>query len=192
MSAFSKSLKPIFENISKPILEFLSKYNVEPNTLSILGVIVTAIGSYFVYDDYGVFGGLIILIGGFFDALDGALARMNNKESLFGAFLDSTLDRISDALPVSALILIFFKNQDKIGIFIGLICIVFSFLVSYTKARAHSLGKDIPIGTFERTERFTIIVLSIIFGFYKLGLILVSIGAIYTTIERIIYAKEHL
>ncbi len=192
MSDVLKSLKPSFEKNLIPVLELLKQKNVNPNIISLSGVLVIALGSFLVYKDYHIVGGIIIGIGGILDALDGALARYTDKSSYFGAFLDSTLDRISDTLPILPIILIFSKHQDELGIILGFFTIVFSFLVSYTKARSHSLGVDIPVGIFERSERFGIITLSIIFGFYRLGLLIVCIGAFYTTIERILYAKRYL
>ena len=192
MSSFVKSLKPIFEKTTSPILNFLKDRDIHPNVLSLVGVFIISTGSFFVYKGYNHVGALILFLGGLFDALDGALARFSGKSSLFGAFLDSTLDRISDALPIGALMLFFSKTQDVEGVFLGLLAMVFSFTVSYTKARSHSLGVDIPIGFFERTERFLVLILSIFFGFYKTGLLILALGAFYTTIERILYAKKHL
>ncbi|GAB6077488.1 CDP-alcohol phosphatidyltransferase family protein [Hydrogenobaculum acidophilum] len=192
MSSFVKSLKPTFEKAVYPIVVFLKDNNVNPNAVSLSGVIVISIGSFLIYKDYNHIGAIVLLLGGLFDALDGALARFTGKSSSFGAFLDSTVDRISDALPIGAMILFFSKAQDIEGVFLGLLALIFSFTVSYTKARSHSLGVDIPVGVFERTERFAVIVLSIFFGFYKLGLLIVGIGAFYTTLERVFYAKKHL
>lgn len=192
MSNFIKNLKPFFEKSVNPVLELLNKKNISPHYVSIAGVLIVAFGSCLIYLNHHIIGGLLLGIGGFFDALDGALARKTNKASKFGAFLDSTLDRISDAMPIMGLILLYAKSQDIMGVFLGLLAMLFSFMVSYTKARSHSLGVDINIGLFERTERFGILVLFIIFGFYKLGLLIISVGAIYTTIERIIYAKDNL
>jgi CDP-diacylglycerol--glycerol-3-phosphate 3-phosphatidyltransferase len=192
MSFFVKSLKPSFEKAIYPILVFLKEKNINPNTISLSGVVVISIGSFFVYENYNRIGAIFLLLGGLFDALDGALARFTKKSSSFGAFLDSTIDRLSDALPIGAMILFFSKAQDVEGVFLGLLALIFSFTVSYTKARSHSLGVDIPVGFFERTERFGTIVIFTFLGFYKLGLLILGIGAFYTTLERIFYAKKHL
>ncbi|MGC8649918.1 MAG: CDP-alcohol phosphatidyltransferase family protein [Hydrogenobaculum sp.] len=192
MSSFVKSLKPSFEKAIYPILVFLKGKNINPNAISLTGMVVISIGSFFVYENYNRIGAILLLLGGLFDALDGALARFANKSSSFGAFLDSTIDRLSDALPIGAIILFFSKAQDVEGVFLGLLALMFSFMVSYTKARSHSLGVDIPVGVFERTERFGTIVIFTFLGFYKLGLLIVGIGAFYTTLERIFYAKKHL
>ncbi|MGC8588118.1 MAG: CDP-alcohol phosphatidyltransferase family protein [Hydrogenobaculum sp.] len=192
MSYFVKSLKPSFEKAIYPILVFLKDKNINPNAISLTGMVVISIGSFFVYENYNRIGAILLLLGGLFDALDGALARFANKSSSFGAFLDSTIDRLSDALPIGAIILFFSKAQDVEGVFLGLLALMFSFMVSYTKARSHSLGVDIPVGVFERTERFGTIVIFTFLGFYKLGLLIVGIGAFYTTLERIFYAKKHL
>ncbi|MGC8677032.1 MAG: CDP-alcohol phosphatidyltransferase family protein [Hydrogenobaculum sp.] len=192
MSSFVKSLKPSFEKAIYPILVFLKDKNINPNVISLTGMVVISIGSFFVYENYNRIGAILLLLGGLFDALDGALARFANKSSSFGAFLDSTIDRLSDALPIGAIILFFSKAQDVEGVFLGLLALMFSFMVSYTKARSHSLGIDIPVGVFERTERFGTIVIFTFLGFYKLGLLIVGIGAFYTTLERIFYAKKHL
>jgi Phosphatidylglycerophosphate synthase len=192
MSHFAKSLKPVFEKTMSPLISFFEQKNIDPNTLSLLGLLSVGLGSFFLYKDYNHIATLFIAIGGLFDALDGALARLTNKSSSFGAFLDSTIDRLSDALPIGAMILFFSKAQDIEGVFLGLLALVFGFTVSYTKARSHSLGVDIPVGFFERTERFGTIVIFTFLGFYKLGLLIVGIGAFYTTLERIFYAKKHL
>jgi len=192
MSHFAKSLKPVFEKTMSPLISFFEQKNIDPNTLSLLGLLSVGLGSFFLYKDYNHIATLFIAIGGLLDALDGALARLTNKSSSFGAFLDSTIDRLSDALPIGAMILFFSKAQDIEGVFFGLLALVFGFTVSYTKARSHSLGVDIPVGFFERTERFGTIVIFTFLGFYKLGLLIVGIGAFYTTLERIFYAKKHL
>ena len=192
MSSFVKSLKPVFEKTMSPLISFFEQKNIDPNTLSLLGLLSVGLGSFFLYKDYNHIATLFIAIGGLLDALDGALARLTNKSSSFGAFLDSTIDRLSDALPIGAMILFFSKAQDIEGVFFGLLALVFGFTVSYTKARSHSLGVDIPVGFFERTERFGTIVIFTFLGFYKLGLLIVGIGAFYTTLERIFYAKKHL
>lgn len=162
---------------------------IPPNLLSILGFSIILFGCWLVYSGKIRFGGWIILIGGLFDTLDGEVARYKKKETPFGAFLDSTLDRYGEffiiivaGLVVNALIPAFFA-------------LLGSYLTSYTRARGEGLGiKNINRGFFQRPERFFILVLGFIIGGRAIfwSIILVAIGANLTALQRVYWVWKTL
>ena len=188
MSQIIKNIKPHFEKALSPIVYIFDKLNISPNLLTITGLIITTIGTYFIFTKQFFIAGIILTIGAVFDAIDGTLARKTNKTTKFGAFLDSTVDRIADFLPLFALAY-YFKN-DIIFFLITMGAILFSFLVSYTRARAEGLGLDCKIGIFERPERLIILIIALITGYLEIGVLLIFLGALWTTFERVFYVLK--
>jgi CDP-diacylglycerol--glycerol-3-phosphate 3-phosphatidyltransferase len=188
LSQLIKSIKPHFEKIISPVLTIFEKFNISPNTLTILGLVITLIGTYFVFTKQFFTAGVILTIGAIFDAIDGALARKTKKTTKFGAFLDSTVDRIADFLPLFALAYHF--KDDFVFFTITMLAILFSFLVSYTRARAEGLGLDCKVGIFERPERLVILIGALITEYLEIGVLVIFLGALWTTLERVIYVLK--
>ncbi len=132
--------------------------------------------------------GVILTLGSILDAIDGALARRSNQVSKFGAFLDSTVDRIADFLPLAALAY-YFRN-DELFFWLTMFTILFSFLISYERARAEGLGLDCKVGFFERPERLIILIVALISGFVKVGIVVLFIGTLITALQRLIYVYK--
>ena len=152
--------------------------------MTILGIAFTAVAVPLLAKGYFFWGGILILLGGICDALDGHLARATNKVSKFGALLDSTLDRIGDFLPLFGLALHF--AEKLILLSIVLLNILFWFLVSYVKARMEGLGVKTDIGgLFERPERLAVLVSFLLLGWVEIGLFLTLIGSFITFLQRL-------
>ena len=183
MSEIIKQIKPVFEEKIYPVVNILNKINVSPNLLTVSGVIFVAVGSYFMYLENFLLSALFLAIGNLCDALDGTLARKFGKTSLFGAFLDSVIDRVSDFLPLIALALVY-KNEN-IYLLIILVAIAGSFMVSYTRARGEGLGIKCSIGVLERAERSILLILFTFLQIPMLAVIIITIGSIITTLQRI-------
>ena len=184
MSALTKNLKPIWEQITLPLVQLLGKLNVSPNLLTILGIVFTALAVPLLATGRFFWGGLLVLLGAACDALDGHLARTSKKVSKFGALLDSTLDRIGDFLPLFGLALYF--AEKLLWLSVVLFNILFWFLVSYVKARMEGLGVKSKIGgLFERPERLTVLVLSLLTGLVEIGLVVTLIGSFVTFLQRL-------
>ena len=184
MSALTKNLKPIWEQITLPLVQFLGKLNVSPNLLTVLGIVFTALAVPLLATGRFFWGGLLVLLGAACDALDGHLARTSKKVSKFGALLDSTLDRIGDFLPLFGLALYF--AEKLLWLSVVLFNILFWFLVSYVKARMEGLGVKSKIGgLFERPERLTVLVLSLLTGLVEIGLVVTLIGSFVTFLQRL-------
>jgi CDP-diacylglycerol--glycerol-3-phosphate 3-phosphatidyltransferase len=184
LSRFIKRIKPAFEKTVSPIIDIFHKLKISPNLLTISGIIFTAVGSYFLYREEFFLAGVFILFGNLCDALDGTLARKYNQSSTFGAFLDSVVDRISDFLPLIAIAGIY--RHDEFMFFISLSAVVFSFLVSYTRARAEGLGINCSVGFFERPERSVVLIVSIFLEIIDIAVIVVALGAAITALQRIL------
>ena len=154
----------LFKKTEHTISILLIKIGITANILTILGFLLAMLAGTFIVFNYLVLGGVFLLISSMFDMLDGAIARASKTTSQFGAFLDSTLDRISEFLIFSS-ILIYYLINDSNNIIPIILCITSigtSFLVSYTRARAESLQIKCTVGIFTRAERIIVLFLGII------------------------------
>ncbi len=186
-----KNLKPIWEQYTLPFINLLSKLQVHPNFISILGIVITLFAVPFLATGSFLWGGILVALGGICDALDGHLARRSGKVSPFGALLDSTLDRLGDFLPLFGLALYFSKNP--LWLSVVLLNIAFWFLVSYVKARMEGLGVKEKIGgLFERTERVATLVFFLILNLPKVGLTITLVGSIFTFLQRLYFGYRSL
>jgi len=185
LSALIKNIKPAFEKKTAVLVDFLYKINITPNILTIFGLIFVIIGSIFIVLKQFIIAGIFLSIGNILDALDGYLARKYNQATKFGAFLDSVIDRFSDAFPLIAISYLL-RNNDFI-FFISLLSIIFSFMVSYTRARSEGLGIDCKVGIFERPERSIILIIGVFISFIDIAIIIIAIGSFITFLQRVFY-----
>ena len=192
MSYITREFKPYLEKSLNPVVDGLIHLRIHPNSITLLGLILIASGSAFIYFDKRYYGFAFLLIGVLMDAIDGHLARKSGVQSKFGAFLDSTVDRISDSLPFIAFALTYSKEGNEYYVLITLFAIIFSFLVSYTRARAESLGVENIGGLFERSERWIVLLIGILSGFDIYAISLIALGSAYTSFQRIYTAEKKL
>lgn len=147
----------------RPLENLARKIPFHPNVLTIGGFLVTVVASLALVSNL-VLGGILVIIGGLFDVLDGVVARVNGKDSKFGAFLDSVLDRFSDAFILLAVGWNLFNLGNLSGMALSLFTLVGAFLISYTRARAEGLGENCSQGLMERPERILLLSLGAITG----------------------------
>src|SRR2546429_873657 len=131
---------------------------ITPNMLTLFGLVITGVGALLVAVNQLLLGGLVLTVAGFFDVFDGALARASGKVYRYGAFLDSTVDRYSEGVVYVGILIYFLRHHDGLQPIIVLIALAGSFLVSYVRARAQSLGFTCDVGILARPERVVIIV----------------------------------
>ncbi len=184
MSQLIKQIKPVFEEKISPVIDILHKANITPNFLTFSGLLFIIIGSYFLFLQKFITAGILILLGNLCDALDGVLARKYNRSTKFGAFFDSVVDRFSDFFPFMAIALIFRENILMLSL--TLAAIMFSFMVSYTRARAEGLGIECKVGIFERAERSILLIVSIFTGYIEIAVIIIALGSAITAFQRIL------
>jgi CDP-diacylglycerol--glycerol-3-phosphate 3-phosphatidyltransferase len=152
----------------------LERTSVTPDALTISGVALCIVGAVVVYFEYVsewlfIVGAALFVVGSILDILDGALARRSGKGSPFGAFLDSTVDRIGEAFMIAAIGLVLMRDGSTWGLALAFAAMAGSFLVSYTRARAEVLGLKGDVGLGSRAERVVVI---------TAGLVLAPIGAL--------------
>jgi CDP-diacylglycerol--glycerol-3-phosphate 3-phosphatidyltransferase len=131
-----------------------------------------------------------VLVAGLCDILDGALARYKGKTSKFGAVLDSTFDRISEAAVLFGLIYLYSQSGNLLLVSLSASAIIFSFLISYVKARAEGLGLSCEVGLFTRTERVLVIAGGLILNLVWIALIILALFSFITTIQRLVHVYQ--
>ena len=166
-------------------LSFIAKrIPFSPNTLTITGFVVTVIAAFVI--PYNIrLGGIFIMIGGIFDMLDGIVARTSGKTTKFGAFLDSVLDRYSDAFLFLSIAWYLAAHGNHTGSFLSLGTLVGAFLISYTRARAEGLGQDCHIGLMERPERIILLIFATVIGWLVPILWVMLILTHITVLQRV-------
>lgn len=155
----------------------LTRWRVHPNTLSSLGFLITCSSGYFFHQHEVRTAGALILLGGVFDLFDGTVARRTGLASPFGAFYDSTLDRLSEIVVYLGLLSLYNDYRLELGdvgmIYTVLLAMAGSLMISYTRARAESLGIECSIGLMQRAERVILIgVAALAFGEQDGGIVL--------------------
>jgi len=181
MSYLVRELKPTFERLIEPLVDLLNKLGTTPNLITLLGLLLVAIGSLFLYLGQNFISFIFLLLGALCDAIDGSLARRLGKNSPFGAFFDSLMDRVSDALPFIAISL---SSEDKVLSLFSMLAMVFSYTDSYARARAEGLGYELKVGAFERPERWIVLLLGIALDMVLLAVLIIAIGSLFTTLQR--------
>ncbi|SNZ13169.1 CDP-alcohol phosphatidyltransferase family protein [Hydrogenobacter hydrogenophilus] len=189
MSYLVREIKPHFERSIQPVLTVLTRAHINPNTITLLGLVLVIVGSVLLYRHMYFWSFAFLALGGLADAIDGSLARKNGTKSDFGAFLDSLVDRFSDASPFIAISLS--AEEDYLS-FLSLLALVFSFGVSYAKARAEGLGYTLNVGTFERTERWLTLLVGIALNMIEISILVILFGSLITVLQRVFAFKRQL
>ena len=176
----------ILDKIETPIVTFLHKLKISPNLLSVFGLILGIIAAVFIALDDLILAALFLVIGAIADLFDGSLARKFNKETVFGAFLDSVIDRLQElSIFIGATYLLISKENYEWAI-LPVLTLGLSFLVSYSRARGEGLGiqtKDSGIVT--RPERLLILIIGLITNQFIIAMMIVSLTSLISFIQRV-------
>ncbi len=198
-------VKKAFLRVIDPAVGFLARHNVSPNTITTVGTLLTIAAGVVYATGHIMTAGWLMSVTAVFDVIDGQVARRSGKSTVFGAFYDSTLDRVADGALMAGLTVFYMTSPVHHNIYMVVVClvgIVGTFLVSYTRARAESLGIDAKVGVMQRPER--IVLLSApqaLFGLFWNGwvlmgiIILLSVTSWITAVQRIAFvyrATKHL
>ena len=145
--------------IISPIARLLLRLGVSPDAVTVVGTVATCTAAlWFAPRGQLIAAALVVTVFALFDLLDGTMARLSNRASPFGAFLDSTLDRIADAVIFGSMMLYFVGPGDSmLGAAMGLLCLVTGVTTSYARARAESLGFTARVGLMERADRLVVL-----------------------------------
>lgn len=193
-------LKNGYLRLMDPIADWLVRQRVHPNTITVVGTLFTVGGGVLYGTGHILTGGWLLGITALTDVLDGMVARRSNLSSVFGAFLDSTLDRVSDGAVLGGLAVFYALNPQHHSVIMVVVClagIIGAFLTSYTRARAEALGLDAKVGMLQRPER--VVLLSVPQAFFGLTLngwvlaiiiVVLTITAWITVVQRVKYVYD--
>jgi len=173
--------------LSQPLVVALRRCPVSPNMLTVAGVAITLVAAWLASDGRFFAAGIVLGMAALCDLADGALARATDRLSSFGAILDSTSDRVSEALLLAGLSLWFVRTGNMNGAIVCYVALVSSFLVSYLRARGEGLGIECSVGLCTRPERAIVFTLGLLTGLVFVAVSIVAFFASVTVVERLIY-----
>ncbi len=169
------------------IMDRVTRIPVTANQVTVAGFILNAIAAVLVYREAWIAAGVLFLIGSILDIFDGAIARARGEAGPRGAMIDSVLDRISEAVILAAIALVFARNGDQIALIAVIVALTGSLMTSYLRARAEALGLDGKHGVMARAERVVLIAAALLFaplGALPWGIILLAILTSITVAQR--------
>jgi phosphatidylglycerophosphate synthase len=173
-----------------PIGQALARTGVSPNVLTTVGCLLNFGVAAVIALGYLNLGGALILVAGAFDMLDGALARASGKATTFGAFLDSTLDRYSEAAIFLGIFVEAALRADLQVQLLTYAAAIGSLMVSYARARAEGLGLRSSVGLFQRPERVVLLGVGLIFGLEVYALWILAVLTNVTALHRILHVRR--
>jgi CDP-diacylglycerol--glycerol-3-phosphate 3-phosphatidyltransferase len=183
MTTLESVRKNLAYYFTRPVVRLLARTGITPNTITWLGFIIAIGAGVLVGIGHPFAAGFVVLVGGFFDIIDGALARSTNRTTRFGAILDSTLDRAGEAMVLLGLIVFYTREQSTVGVVVVGVVWLMSVLVSYIRARAEGMGLECEVGLFTRAERVVLV---------AFGLLLSQVGDALLIILSVIAALSFL
>jgi CDP-diacylglycerol--glycerol-3-phosphate 3-phosphatidyltransferase len=182
-------------------MEGLAQTRLTPTALTVSGVLLCVAASVLVFfenhNEYLFYwlGAAVFVLGSVLDILDGALARAGGKSTPFGAFIDSTTDRIGEAFMLGAIGLVFSRQENDVALAFAFAAVAGSFLVSYTRARAEALGLKGDVGFGSRVERVVIIAVALFlgpWGWLQWPIYVLAAMAWITVLQRILHVRSQL
>jgi CDP-diacylglycerol--glycerol-3-phosphate 3-phosphatidyltransferase len=192
MTKLAKARKATSEYLTQPAVKLLARTRLTPNIITCIGFCLTIGAAALVITKNLFAAGFVVLVAGFFDMLDGALARTTNRVTRFGGILDSTLDRLSEAVLLLGILLIYIQGQQVAESLLVGIALIGSFLVSYIRARTEVVGIEGSVGLFTRPERVIILALGLLLSQFDFALVIalaiITFFSFFTVVQRLIYA----
>ena len=176
--------------ITNPIVAVLGKSRLKPNTLTFIELAISIGAAYAIAIGYFLLGGVLVLVSGLFDLLDGALARFTKQSTKFGAILDSTIDRLSEAAIFCGLLVWYMPKVATLEIVLIFAALIGSFLVSYIRARAEGLGLECRVGLFTRAERVIVLAVGLLVNQVFIALWVLVVFVYITVAQRLLYLRK--
>lgn len=179
-------------SFTRPLSRLLERSRLHPDVLTYLGFLLSLLGSGLILAGAFYLAVLVLLLSALCDLLDGSLARLRGTASRWGALLDSTLDRLSDAAPLVALSAYFLRQGDDLGVLLAMAALITSGLVSYIKARGEGLGLTCEVGFFTRPERVAALLLGLLLGWLQLALAVIALLSLLTALQRFMHLRGQI
>jgi CDP-diacylglycerol--glycerol-3-phosphate 3-phosphatidyltransferase len=173
-----------------------------PNAISLTGFALCLVAAGLIWQGWWIAGGIAFIVGSVCDTLDGRYSRMSGKASPFGAFLDSTLDRVEEGVVLAAVAYRFSRDEDltfilsnDIAVAAVVVAVIASIMVSYTRARAEALGVECKVGIADRAFRVVVLSAGLVFGDLKAiepAVYVLAVMAVVTVFQRIFHVRSEL
>jgi len=190
----SEIRKSLAFRFTEPVARLLARTAITPSTITWLGFLLAAGAAAFIITGHLFAAGWVVLIAGFFDMLDGALAHYTSRATRFGAILDSTLDRLSEAVVLLGILVLYAREQLLAQTLLVGVALLGSLLVSYIKARAEAIGLKCQVGLFTRPERVIVLALGLLLNqiAYVLvaALAIIAVFSFITAAQRLLYVWQ--
>ncbi len=188
----NKARRSLAQRVNKIPAELVAKTRISPNILTALGLLVALVTAWVLSTGHFFLGGFLVLGSGAFDMLDGAVARISGRSTRFGAILDSTFDRLSEAALFLGL-LAYYANQGSFQevVLVGA-ALVGSMMTSYVRARAEVLGLKCEVGLFTRPERVILLAIGLIFNQMLVILWIIAVLSNLVAWQRLFYVWQQL
>ena len=185
------------EEMRKALIES----RLTPNAISLTGLVLNVVAAALVWEKLFFLGGIAFIVGSVMDTLDGRYSRMSGKGSVFGAFLDSTLDRLEEGIVLIAVGAYFASRHNQVAAAATVAAVLGSLMVSYTRARAEALGVECKVGLATRPVRVVILSIGLLFakgaslGHFELlapAVYVLAALTVLTTLQRILHVRRQL
>lgn len=179
----------------------LIESRLTPNAISMAGFVGNLVAAFLVLEEQFVLAGVAFILGSLCDMLDGRYSRMSGKGTPFGAFLDSTLDRIEEGIVLAAVAAWFAKDSNDLAVGATVIAVVGSYMVSYTRARAEALGVECKVGIASRAVRVVILSIGLVFAAEELipgldllepAIYVMAALTVFTAVQRVLHVRRQL
>jgi CDP-diacylglycerol--glycerol-3-phosphate 3-phosphatidyltransferase len=180
----------------------LIESRLTPNAISLTGFALCVVAAALIWQGWWIAGGIAFIVGSVCDTLDGRYSRMSGKASPFGAFLDSTLDRVEEGVVLAAVAYQFARDDDltviassDVAVAVVVVAVIASIMVSYTRARAEALGVECKVGIADRAFRVVVLSAGLVFGDLKAiepAVWVLAVMAVVTVFQRIFHVRSEL
>ena len=187
---FADKMRVWFRWYYHPIAVFLNRIGIRPNTVTLVGLAGTIGCAVLIALGHMTWAGILLLIMGPVDAMDGALARMRNEATHWGAFVDSVTDRYSELFLFLGFLIHYMLQANATGILLAYLAAAGSVLVSYVKARADASKLDANVGLLTRGERYLVLIPGLMFNLPLAVLVIIAIFANFTALQRILRVRQ--
>lgn len=182
----STARKKFANYLTQPVVRLLIQTPVTPNAITWSGLLVTLGAAALIVTGHLFAAGFVVLSAGFLDVLDGALARSTNRTTRFGAILDASVDRLSEAILLLGILFLFAREQSMLGILVVGVTLPASMLVSYVRAKAEAAGLECQVGFFTRAERVMVLALGLLLNQLLITLAVIAVLSLVTVGQRLI------
>lgn len=176
----------------EPVVQWLAARQVTPNQVTLAALALSLLAALCIGAGWLRLGALVLIMAGLGDLVDGMLARTTDQTSPFGAFFDSTLDRISEGAVLAAVAYRFASNGRPLLVALVVLALLGSLLVSYARARAQALGIDCKVGLMSRAERMVLLIAGLLLGLLGPVVVLLALLTLYTVGQRMQHVYEAL